>query len=78
LKVTLMSSIFSIGATIFGNAHHAHEFRQKARQSLMVMFDVTHPIIAAIHHLLSKSYIASGDFEKVPRNRPVKKLILSC
>jgi hypothetical protein len=65
LKVTLMSSIFSIGATIFGNASHAQEFRHKARQSLMVMFDVTHPVIAGINHLLSKSYLAAGEFEKV-------------
>jgi hypothetical protein len=64
LKVTLMSSIFSIGATIFGNASHAQEFRHKARQSLMVMFDVTHPVIAGINHLLSKSYLAAGEFEK--------------
>ena len=65
LKVILMSSIFSIGATIFGNVSHAQEFRHKARQLLMVMFDVTHPMIAAINHLLSKSYLAAGEFEKV-------------
>lgn len=31
----------------------------------MVMFDVTHPVIAGINHLLSKSYLAAGEFEKV-------------